>query len=196
MLYGNFLCLAGRIDAGLAQLDRAIELDRLNPFGSFFREGCLYLARRYDAVIAQHARTAALNPNFVYADTFLGAAYREQGRYQEALAEYARAQAYMSEQPLYGYAVTYARMGRMKEAREILGRLEAYAERHYVNPVFLAAIHASLGDKDRAFESLERAARDLNSLIPSLSDLPEFDSLHSDPRFAALGRRLGLPGSR
>ena len=191
-LYGTFLCGVGRIDAGLAQADRAIELDRLNPLGPFSRGWCLYLGRRYDAVIAQHARTAAI----VYLDTNAGAAYREQGRYQEALAEYARAQAVMGEQPLYGYAVTYARMGRMKEAREILGRLAAYAERHYVNPFFLAAIHASLGDKDRAFESLDRAARDRTMLIAWLNDWPEFDSLHSDPRFAALGRRLGLPGSR
>ena len=196
LLYGMFLCIAGQTDAGLAQADRAIELDRLFPLAAFTREWCLYVARRYDAVIAQHARTAALNPTFIYLDTFLGAAYREQGRYQEALAEYARAQVYMGEQPLYGYAVTYARMGRTKEAREILGRLEAYAERHYVNPFSLAAIHASLGDKDRAFESLERAARDRTMLIAALSDWPEFDSLHSDPRFAALGRRLGLPGSR
>ncbi len=196
LFYGNMLCITGRTAAGLAQLDRAIELDRLSPFGSGFREWCLYQMRRYDAVIAQHARTAAVSPTFIYVDTFLGAAYREQGRYQEALAEYARAQAYVGEQPLYGYAVTYARMGQMKEAREILGRLEAYAERHYVNPVFLAAIHAGLGEKDRAFELLERAARDLNSLIPGLSGWPEFDSLHADPRFAALGRRLGLPGSR
>ena len=195
-LYGILLCTAGRIDAGLAQVDRAIELDRLSPIAAYMREWCLYLARRYDAVIAQHARTAALSPTYVYIDTFLGAAYREQGRYQEALAEYARAQGNMGEQPLYGYAVTYARMGRMKEAREILGRLEVYSERHYVNPVFLAAIHASLGDKDSAFESLERAARDRTTLIAGLRDWPEFDSLHSDPRFAALGRRLGLPGSR
>ena len=196
LLYGNILCQSGRIDAGLAQLDRAIELDRLSAYGSGFREWCLYLGRRYDAVIAQHARTAAVSPTFIYVDTFLGAAYREQGRYQEALAEYARAQGNMGEQPLYGYAITYARMGRMKEARGILGRLEAYAERHYVNPVFLAAIHAGLGDKDRAFELLEGTARDRNLLIPGLSNWPEFDSLHSDPRFAALGRRLGLPGSR
>ena len=87
-------------------MDRAIELDRLNPFASFFREGCLYLARRYDAVIAQHATTAALDQTFLLLDTFLGAAYREQGRYQEALAEYARAQGYMGEQPLHGYAIT------------------------------------------------------------------------------------------
>lgn len=91
LLYGNVLCFAGQIDAGLAQLDRAFELDRLNPFGSYCREWCLYLARRYDAVMAQHARTAALSPTFIYIDTFLGAAYWEQGRYQEALAAYARA---------------------------------------------------------------------------------------------------------
>ncbi|HEV8123622.1 MAG TPA: protein kinase [Gemmatimonadales bacterium] len=196
VIYANFLCLTGRTDAGLAQADRAIELDRLSPWPGFVREWCLYLARRYDEVIAQHARTAALDQTFIYLDTFLGAAYREQGRYDLALAEYARAQGYMGEQPLHGYAITYARMGKLKEAREILGRLEAYARRHYVNPLFVAEVHASLGEKDLAFEWLERAVEDRTNLLAGLNTWPELESLHSDPRFAALGRRLGLPGSR
>ncbi len=192
-LYANWLCLAGQIDRGIAEADRAILLDRLAPLGGFVREWCLYLDRRYDEVIAQHARTAALDETFIYLDSFFGAAYREEGRYAEALAEYARAQSFMGGQPLHGYAITYARMGRTREARELLGRLEAYAEQHYVNPLFLAAIHASLGEKDQAFALLERAVTDRTVLAAGLSIWPELESLHSDPRFTALIRRVGLP---
>ena len=60
----------------------------------------------------------------------------------------------------------------------------------------MAAVHASLGEKDLAFEWLERAAKDRTNLIAGLNLWPELDSLHSDPRFAALGKRLGLPGTR
>jgi serine/threonine-protein kinase len=195
-IYGNWLCLTGKTEAGLAEADRAIELDRLAPLGGFVREWCLYMARRYDEVIAQHAKTAALDPTFIYLDSFLGAAYREQGRYEEALAEYRRAQGFMGEQPLHGYAISYARMGRTNEAREILGRLEAYARVHYVNPLFLAAIHSSLGDKDLAFAALERAASDRTVLLAGLNTWPELDALHSDPRFVALAKRIGLSGPR
>ena len=192
----NFLCIVGRIDEGLAHVDQAIALDPLVAIGPMVKEWCLYLAGRYDAVIAQRARTVAVDSNFVYLDSWVGAAYRELGRYDQALAEYAKAQRASGEQPLYGYAVTYARMGKTKEAREILARLEAFAKGHYVNPIFFAHIHASLGEKDRAFEYLEKAAADRTVLMGGLNAWPELMSLRSDPRFAALVKKVGLAAAR
>ena len=189
----NWLCFVGQIDDGVAAVDRAIALDPLSTVASFVREWCLYLGRRYDEVIVQHARTMALDSTFLYMDWFVGAAYREQGRYAEALAEYRRAQDLAGEQPLHGYAITYARMGRTEEAREILGRLEAYARTHYVNPIFLAEVHASLGERDLAIEWLERAVSDRTVWVAGLHRWPELDPLRSDPRFTALIRRIGLP---
>jgi len=191
--HANWLCFVGQIDEGLAAVDRAIALDRLSTVASFVREWCLYLGRRYDEVVVQHAKTMALDSTFLYMDWFVGAAHREQGRYPEALAEYRRAQALAGDRPLHGYAITYARMGRTSEARAILGRLEAYARTHYVNPIFFAEIHASLGEKDLAVEWLERAASDRTVWVAGLHRWPELDPLRSDPRFTALIRRIGLP---
>ena len=192
-LYSNWLCITGRTDAGLMEADQAIGLDRLAPLAGFVREWCLYMARRYDEVIGRHAKTAALDQPFIYLDSFLGASYREQGRFAEALEEYRRAQGYVGELPLYGYAITYARMGRTAEAREGLGRLVAYARHHYVNPLHLAAIHVSLGESDQAFAMLERAVDDRTVLVAGISFWPEFDAIRSDPRFEALVARHGLP---
>jgi len=50
-----------------------------------------------------------------------------------------------------------------------------------------------LGEKDRAFEYLGRALTDRTVLMAGLSFWPEFDSLHSDPRFVALVKRVGPP---
>ena len=141
----------------------------------------------------QQLKTNSLDPSFIYLDWFPAAALRELHRYDESLASYAKAQSLMGEQPLHGYAITYARMGRTKEAREILTRLEAYARRHYVNPMFFAMIHASLGDKDRAFAALNRAADDRTVLIGGLNVWPELAPLRADPRFATLVKRVGLP---
>jgi TolB-like protein len=193
MFRANWLCFVGQIDEGLAAVDRAIALDRLSTVASFVREWCLYMGRRYDEVVIQHAKTMALDSTFLYMDWFIGAAYREQGRYAEALAEYAKAQKLAGNQPLHGLAITYARMGKVQEARGILGRLQAYARDHYVNPIFFAEIHASLGEKDLAFEWLERAASDRTVWMAGLHRWPELDPLRSDPRFTALIRRIGLP---
>jgi TolB-like protein len=192
-IHANWLCVAGKVEEGLAEANRAISLDRLAPLAVFVREWCFYIGRRYDDVIAQHAKTALLDENFFYLDSFLGATYREQGRFEEALAEYTRAQRLMGNQPLYGYAITLARMGRAGEARQQLERLEAYGRSHYVNPLFLAGVYAALGDKDRAFDMLERAADDRTILLTGMSFWPELVPLHSDPRFDAMVKRLGLP---
>jgi len=191
--HANWLCFVGQIDDGLAAVDRAIALDRLSTVASFVREWCLYLGRRYDELIVQHAKTMALDSTFLYMDWFVGAAYREQGRYAEALAEYRRAQDLAGEQPLHGYAITYARMGRTGEAREILGRLEAYARTHYVNPIFLAEVHASLAEKDLAFEWLERAYNQRDAGLAEMKGDPLLHKLERDPRYSAFLKKMNLP---
>ncbi|MEO5824405.1 MAG: protein kinase [Gemmatimonadales bacterium] len=192
-LYANWQCLTGQITKGLANAEQASVVDRLSPIGGFVREWCLYLAGRYDEVIAQHAKTIAVDPTFMYLDSFLGAAYREQGRYDEALREYLRVQGYVGDMPLHGLAITYARIGRTAEARDVLARFETYGRTHYVNPIFLAAIHTSLGELDRAMVLVERAVSDRSVLAAGLAFWPELAPLRTDPRFVALLKRVKLP---
>ena len=69
----------------------------------------------------------------------------------------------------------------------------AYARAHYVNPVGIAAAYASLGDRDLALASPERAAtEDRTGLFVGLDVLPEFDPLRDDARYQALIRKFGL----
>jgi len=56
----------------------------------------------------------------------------------------------------------------------------------------IAAIYEGLGEKDQAFASLAKAYAERDSNISNLKMDPEFDSLHSDPRFTDLLRRVGL----
>jgi len=117
---------------------------------------------------------------------------RPQGRSQGSEARTRRG-ALAGDQPLFGYAITYARMGRVTEAREILARLQAYARGHYVNPMSIAAIYASLGDKDEAFAWLDRTIQDRTVFLFGIVTWPEFDPLRHDPRFVQLIKRIGLP---
>ena len=196
ILYGFFLCTTGRIDEGLTMANRAIELDRLSPVAGWPRDVCLYSGRRYNELIADHAAGILVDPDFWYWDVYPGAAYRERGQIPEALAEYGRIQQLAGDQPLFGYAITYARAGKVAEAREILRRLQTLAREHYVNPLSIAAIHASLGEKDAAFASLDRAVQDRTVFLFGLVTWRDFDPIRQDPRFGQLIRRIGLPSSR
>ena len=77
------------------------------------------------------------------------------------------------------------------DALTILNKLKAAKE--YVSPAELAILYAGLGDKEEAFQSLERAYAAHDLQLQFLKVEPHYDSLRSDPRFAGLMRRVGLP---
>jgi len=60
-------------------------------------------------------------------------------------------------------------------------------------PYRLAVIHAALGDKDRAFEALNRAVEIVPHRVVLLLAYPELRSLRGDPRLAAVREKLRLP---
>jgi tetratricopeptide (TPR) repeat protein len=87
---------------------------------------------------------------------------------------------------------TYALAGKREEARKLLGQLEALSKRKYVPPFFIAAIYIGLGEKDQAFEWLEKAYQERHPHQVNLKVQPVFDPIRSDPRYADLLRKVGL----
>ena len=83
--------------------------------------------------------------------------------------------------------------GRRNDAVKLLDELNDSSKRRYVSPYDLALIHIGLGDNDRAFEMLERAYQERSSALSWLKVDPRLDPLRSDPRFANLMSRVGLP---
>ena len=83
-----------------------------------------------------------------------------------------------------GYA--YARAGRREEAEKLAAAGTA-------RPIRQAMIFAALGDKDRAFEALDRAIPSGPARIGRDLTWPELASLRGDPRLKALRKKVGLP---
>jgi hypothetical protein len=80
------------------------------------------------------------------------------------------------------------------ESRRLLEELNELSTRRFVSGLDLASIYTGLGEKDRAFASLERAYQQREPrLIIWLRAHPEFAALRSDPRMKDLLRRVGLP---
>ena len=63
----------------------------------------------------------------------------------------------------------------------------------YVSPMNLALVHVGLGELDEAMAALERAYEDRAFLLILIGVDREYAPLHSDPRFADLLARIGLP---
>jgi tetratricopeptide (TPR) repeat protein len=192
--YGVLLCLSGRTEAGLAQVDAAIAVDPLGPFLWWYRENCLYLTGRYRDVITEHQRATRLKLTFVYLDSFEGAAYRELGMIDSSIAAYERDLKLYRGTPLYGLAITYARANRMAEARKVIQALEEYRRDHYYPVEFIAVAYASIGEVDRAFDWLNRVFETRSYLWFwfGFSQGRDWEPLRRDPRWAALKKRAGL----
>lgn len=89
----------------------------------------------------------------------------------------------------------FALSGQTNKALMLLNELTESAQRVYIAPYDIAIIHIGLGDKERAFEFLDRAYQDRNEQMCWLKVSPELESLRSDQRFADLVKRMGFPPS-
>src|SRR5262249_1232063 len=92
--------------------------------------------------------------------------------------------------PILAYA--YAMAGNRYDALKILNEQKELSKKQYISPYNFAIIYTGLGDKDRAFEYLEKAFKEGVQAMPHLHSRPMWDSLRSDPRYTALLRRMNL----
>jgi tetratricopeptide (TPR) repeat protein len=136
------------------------------------------------------------HPNWWIDRYLLGVGYEGSGRTQEAIPEYQKA-AELSQgdqDPVASLAHAFATTGRRAEAQKILRQFQSRSETSYVSPYMIATVYAGLGEKDKAFEYLEKAYQERSSDLPYFlrADL-RVDSLRSDPRFQDLLRRMNFP---
>ena len=92
-----------------------------------------------------------------------------------------------------GLAHAYALAGRRDEAQKALNELSDLSKHEYVSPGQIGIIYIALGEKDKAFEYLEEANKDYDLNLMRMKVERRFDPLRSDPRFADLVKRIGLP---
>jgi serine/threonine-protein kinase len=181
----------GELKDGLQLILEAEKLDPVSPITSYVATAAYLANDRLDDAVSEGQRTLQLDPNYFYLDSALAAAYREKRNFPEAIALYTKAQE-ATHLPSSGLAITYTRMGRGTEARNILAQLLQAREKRYVSAPLIAAVTAALGDKEEAFRWLERAYAEHSGILQWIAFLPEFRALHSDARFPQLLRRIGV----
>ena len=189
--YAWFVALMGQTESGLRSARRAVALDPLNSNNHFSLGAALLLARRPREAIAVFTDARALNPDDVYATSWLGAAYRSLGDFQSARATFESIQAADTFNKLFGLAVTYDKLGRHADAETILAKLRALQGDSAA--VFYSQIYAQWGDTTRALGWLETAMRQQDPYLEYVKMGPLFDPLRKEPRFQAIERQLKFP---
>jgi eukaryotic-like serine/threonine-protein kinase len=138
---------------------------------------------RYDEAIDLLQRVRAVDPQLMDANVVLARALACRGRVEEALALYGSLPA---QGPPQYRAYADIKAGRRADAEKL-------AIENAQFPYRAAIIYAALGDRDRAFEALDRTAEREPQRVPLLLTWPEIAPLRHDPRFAVLKKRFGLP---
>jgi tetratricopeptide (TPR) repeat protein len=194
--YAEYLAAMGRLDEAIAKVKRAEELDPLSLIISWNVGRILIFARQYDQALEQGRKTLELSPTFDWAHEILALAYEQKGMYDEAIAEYEEAWGF-TEEEIDELRQAYAVGNMIGYWQKRLDILERPPKQEAVDLFLSIPIYARVGEKDQAFEWLERAYQEqsLGWFVVDLKVDPMLDPLRDDPRYADLLRRMNLPDS-
>jgi serine/threonine protein kinase/tetratricopeptide (TPR) repeat protein len=197
--YSECLLTRSQFDEGISEIKRAQELDPVSTqtIGGL---GHAYLVmHRYDESIPHFQTALDLYPNAAFIRAQLAWSYAMKGMYSQALAEYDKIaepdKIVAAENQLVadGLGWVYAVAGRRADALKIAKEMESLSAHAYVDFYQVATIYAGLGEKDEAFRLLEKGYEERSAGMLYLVVDPFWYEMRSDPRYADLLRRMGLP---
>jgi tetratricopeptide (TPR) repeat protein len=148
--------------------------------------------REFEAAVACGKKALELHPYLYMGRVLYGEALEYSGRIDEALEQY-RLASVMSPDVIWLRAFEaklLARHGHRKEAQKILMDLSLIRKTHYVDSYYIALVLDALGDRDQAFQELERAYHEKSVALFMLDVDPKMDPMRTDGRFAALRNKI------
>jgi tetratricopeptide (TPR) repeat protein len=195
--YGLFLSYLARNDEALAQFKLALEIDPLNLTYNTNLATAYAGARQYDLALDQYRKTIDMDPSYASAHDNLGTAYFDMGKYELWLEEWKKAETLYPDPEELAIAAeaarVYAKSGGRDTIKDVAELRQKLAQRRYVDKTWIANLYAVLGDKDQAFLWLEKAYAQKAEGLQLIKSTRAMDSLRSDPRYADLLKRMGLP---
>ncbi len=184
----------GRLGEATAEVEEVLRTDPLNLFVRWWLGVMFYLARRPERMIDEGRHMIALEPGFFLGHWVLGMGLDATGRTGEAVAALERAHEGSGGSPFtLGFlAYGYGRTGRSEEARGLLELAREAAAAGYVPASTFFMGHIGLGERDAAFEWMDRAVETRDPIIMPIKTFPFLDPLRGDPRYAALLHKMHL----
>jgi tetratricopeptide (TPR) repeat protein len=193
--YSVYLMSQGRLQEASAACGRAVELDPITPAWNFVLGLCYFCLHQYQPAIEQFRKTLELDSTNINSQEFWTLSLVFQGRFEEAIAAGEKIDSFPGGagpgKAILGYC--YASAGRHREARACLDELTNHPDENPFSVYFGAMLCTVLQESDRAFELLNKLCDQRFGALFSIKGIPMFEPLHSDPRFAGLLRRMGLP---
>jgi Flp pilus assembly protein TadD len=194
--YAEFLIAMGREQEARSEIQRAQELDPLSLINSATTGEIDFFSRDYDRAAARLYATLDLDRQFWPARWFLGWTYEVQGRKREAVEVLNEAHrvspddAQIASELAYALAVS----GDKERAEALVGELARNPSKQQACAYNMALVYSALGDRNRAFDWLDRAIEARSWMLIYTKVDPRMDGLRSDKRFNKVLKHVGLEG--
>src|SRR6185369_12573554 len=189
--FGSLLLVLNRAN------EAEIEQLKFEQFLPFNQGGNLaqhfYFTGQYDRAIDNLNTKLAATPNSAPLHEWLGLAYEQQGRSQQAMDEFQKALSLSNGvDGLGSMGHLYAISGKPDEAQKLLQKIDEMGKHLYVSPYQKAVIYAALGKTNQALAEIGNAYNQRSLSPTSLRFDPRLNELRRDPRFQDFLRRSGL----
>ena len=190
--YGELLTTLARFDEAYVELKIAQELDPLSLAINVDLAAAYFYARSYDRSERQLLNLLELNSQFVRAHVVLGKVHVQKNEHSKGIEVLRRAVELSGQDPVSVSALAHALAvaGEKRESQALLDSLHECSKYRYISACHVAEVHIGLGQKDVAYQWLDRAyeARDVELVWLKIN--PVYDALRSETRFQDLTRAV------
>jgi len=192
--YGSYLAAMGRMDESIVEAKTAHELEpfSLTIYGDYIRN--LYYAGRLPEAHQEALKLMEMDQTFARAHYELGLVLEEEGKLEEAIAEFKQGLKMLPDNvtALTALGHSQALAGRRTEAEKVIARLQELSKQQYVSPFQTAVIYAGLDERQLALDWLEKSRQERFNWLPFIKIDPVLKNLRSEARFVELSKNLGL----
>ena len=192
--YASYLAAMGRMNESVVEAKTAHDLEpfSLTIYSDYIRN--LYYAGRLAEAHREALKLREMDPNFARAHYELGLVLEDEGKLDEAIAEFKQGLKKLPDNVAALTALGHAQAlaGKKAEAEKAIARLQELSKQQYVSPFQTAVIYAGLDDRKLALDWLEKSRQERFNWLPFIKVDPVFKNLRSEERFVELSKSLGL----
>src|SRR5579863_7327821 len=193
--YANLLSARGQHDAAHMAIMHALDINPVSIITLVWAGVTSHLAHQFDDAIRHYQSALELDPQFIWAHMYMAQALEQTGDFKLALQEFDTAErlAEGNKSVKAMMAHAHAISGDRDSAREILQELGSTKSQQGMPSYDIAATYAALGESHRMVEWLNRACRERNMKLFTLTQDPRFDPLRQHSGFRRIVEQVGLP---
>jgi serine/threonine-protein kinase len=192
--YASYLAAMGRMNEAVVAAKTAHELEpfSLTIYSDYIRT--LYYAGRLAEAHQEALKLKEMDPSFARAHYELGLVLEEEGKLDEAIAEFRQGLKQLPDNVAALTALGHAQAlaGKKADAEKVIVKLQELSKQQYVSPFQTAVVYAGLDDRKQALDWLEKSRQEHFNWLPFIKVDPVLKNLRSEERFVELSKSLGL----